>query len=147
MPGSLLLVEGPAGAGKSQLVAEMIEAGELDLVADLTALWAATRGLERDPSTRKYPIRQDDDPVIRTGLAAYMRAAVVRQGLRDGLRTAVTSGTPETATRWAAVAQEHGARFAVRTVDPGKEAVRARLADDDGRLDPQCEKALARWYN
>ena len=142
---SLLLIEGPAGSGKSQEVARMLAAGEADVVADLTALWAALRGVERDPETGRYPIREDDDPAVRGGLAGYVRAAVVRQALRDDLAVVVTSGSPDMATKWAAVAEESGAAFAVRTVDPGEAVVRQRLAVD-GALDPQCEKAVRRWY-
>ena len=144
MPGSLLLVEGPAGSGKSQEVARMLAAGELGIVADLTGLWAALRGMERLPDG-KYPVRLDDDPTVRTGLASYARAAVVRQALREGLATAVTSGTPDMATKWAAVAAEHDAPFAVTTIDPGQPTVTARLAVD-GELSPQCQKAVSRWY-
>lgn len=145
MPGSLLLVEGPAGSGKSQLVASMLDAGEVDVLADLTALWVALRGVERLPSGR-YPIRHDDDPTVRTGLAAQVRATVVRQALRADLRTAVTSGSPRTATRWARVAEEERAAFQVRTVDPGEDVARRHLAEDDGTLSDQCERAVDRWY-
>ena len=140
----LLLVEGPAGSGKSQHVSDMLAAGELDMVADLTGQWAALRGLERGPDGR-FPIRQDDDPVIASGLAAYMRAAAVRQGLRQGLRVAVTSGTPDSAVRWQRIAEEHGAAFSVVTIDPGEAVVRDRLAVD-GELPGQCETAIQRWY-
>ena len=63
----LLLVEGPAGSGKSQVVSRMLAAGELDVVADYTALWAALRGIERD-NEGKYPVRTDADPAVRSGL-------------------------------------------------------------------------------
>ena len=141
---SLTLVEGPAGSGKSQILAGMLAAGELDVVADLTALWAALRGIERGPDGR-YPIRTAADPAIASGLAAYVRAAVVRQGLRDDLDVGVTTGTPSTATRWSEVAEESGARFAVRTIDPGEAVVRDRLAVD-GVLSDECAGAIGRWY-
>ena len=141
----LTLVEGPAGSGKSQLVAEMLAAGEAEIQADLTSLWVATRGVRRGPDGR-YPIRDADDPTIRTGLASYLRAAVVRQGLRSGLNVVVTSGTPSTATRWAQVAEELDEDFEVRTVDPGEEVVRDRLAVD-GELPEECERAISRWYS
>ena len=141
----LILVEGPAGSGKSQHVAMMLEARDVDVVADLTALWAATRGIERDPETERYPIRTDDDPAIRSGLAAYIRAAVVRQALREGLRVVVTSGSPNTATQWADVASEAGVEFRVATVDPGEAVVRERLTED-GVLPDECDRAVRRWY-
>ena len=54
----LVLVEGPAGSGKiCQEVARMLAASEVDVQADMTQIWAATRGIEREPSGR-YPIRQ-----------------------------------------------------------------------------------------
>ena len=140
----LTLIEGPAGAGKSQVAADMIAAGEAAVLADLTELWAAVRAMRRGPDGR-YPVRDDDDPAIRSGLAAYLRAAAVRQALREGLDVVVTAGTPDMAARWAAVAEEAGAGFSVQTVDPGEAVVRERLAVD-GALDPQCEKAVARWY-
>ena len=144
MPGTLLLVEGPAGSGKSQLVASMLAAGELDIVADLTGLWAALRGMARGADGR-YPVRTDADPAVSSGLATYLRAAAVRQGLRADLRVAVSAGTPDMAPRWAQVAEESGAAFTVRTVDPGEQVVRDRLAVD-GELHPQCERAVNRWY-
>ena len=142
---SLLLIEGPAGSGKSQIVAEMLAAGEADIQADLTSQWVALRGVRRGPDGR-YPIRGDDDPTIETGLASYMRATAVRQGLRSGLNVVVTSGSPDTATKWAAVAEDHDVDFRVQTVDPGPRVVAERLADADGRLQDPCVAAIARWY-
>ena len=143
----LVLVEGPAGSGKSQLVEEMLAAGEIDVVADLTALWVAMRGVRRN-SDGRYPVRDDDDPTITAGLAAYMRAVVVREGLRQGLDVAVTSGTPDTAVKWSEVARENETPFSVQTVDPGEAVVRQRLAafGEDGELLAECEQAIGRWY-
>ena len=142
MPGRLTLLEGPAGSGKSAAAGRMLEAGDADVQADLTALWAALRGHERDADGR-YPIRQDDDPAL--GLSSYMRAAVVRQALREDLAVVVTSGTPDMASRWADVAEEQAASFAVTTIDPGEAVVRERLAVD-GELHPACDRAIRRWY-
>ena len=143
----LTLVEGPAGAGKSQLVADMLAAGEVDIQADLTAQWVAMRAIERGPDGR-YPIRADSDPTIVGGLAAYMRAVAVREGLRQGLNVAITSGTPNTAVKWSEVAKEHDSPFAVRTIDPGEPTVRARLREvtGDEALSSDCENAVKRWY-
>ena len=44
----LTLLQGPAGSGKSGVAAEMLEAGVIDLLADLTMLWVALfRGATR----------------------------------------------------------------------------------------------------
>lgn len=142
----LLLVEGPAGAGKSRLVEEMIRSGEIDIQCDLTQLWAALRGMRRDASG-KFPVRSDLDPAIRSGLAAYLKAVAVRQALRENLNVAVTTSSPGEVTRWQAVADEAGTPFQVRTVDPGRAAAAANLADEYGELEPECETALSRWYS
>ena len=57
----LVLVQGPAGAGKSQLATEMLEAGEIDVLADTTALWVALSGVTRGPDGR-LPVRPLTDP-------------------------------------------------------------------------------------
>ena len=141
----LHLIEGPAGSGKSGVVAGMLAAGEIDILADFTQIWAALRAVEREPDGR-FPIRNDSDPSVRTGLTQYVKAAVVRQSLRLGLRTAVTSGTPRTVTKWQQIAREEDALFSVQTVDPGIDVVKKRLAVD-GELSPECERAIGRWYS
>ena len=122
----------------------MLAAGEVDVQADYTALWAATRGIEREPDGR-YPVRTDADPAVRSGLVTYLRAVAVRQALRVDLRVLVTSGTPKTAVKWSTVAREEGALFSLRTMDPGEAVVRQRLAVD-GVVSDQCEEAVRRWY-
>ena len=121
----------------------MLAAGEVEILADLTFLWAALRGLERDPATGRYPVRENGDPAL--ALASYLRTTTVRQGLAEGHNVVVTSGTPGSATTWEAVAAAQGAGFAVRTVDPGREIVEARLMVG-GVLSDQCLQAVARWY-
>ena len=122
----------------------MLRDSEVDTVADVTAIWAATRGIERDDDGR-YPIRPDSDPAVRSGLVTYLRAAVVRQSLRLGLRVAITSGSPRTAVKWQEVARENDALFSLKTIDPGEATVRSRLAVD-GVLSDQCDEAVRRWY-
>ena len=142
----LTLVEGPAGAGKSAVVADLIRTGSADVVADLTGLWAALRAVRRGPDGR-YPIRTGADPAIRSGRAAYMRRTVVRQALRSQLKVVVTSGSRHEAEVYAALAAElDGVTFERMTLDPGLEIVQRRLADDAGNLPVECERALARWY-
>ena len=91
------------------------------------------------------PVRTGDDPAIQSGLAAYIRAAVVREALRQELRVAVTTGSPDTAVRWSGVAEETGAAFTVMTVDPGESVVRDRLTVN-GVLSNECAGAIGRWY-
>ena len=50
------------------------------------------------------------------------------------------------ATKWQQVAREEDALFSLRTVDPGIDVVKKRLAVD-GELSPECERAIGRWYS
>ena len=124
----------------------MIASGAADVLADLTLLWSSIRAVRRGTDGR-FPVRSEDDPAISTGLAAYTKAAVVRQALRDGLNVVVTAAEPGQVTRWQAVAEEAGTTFQVRTIDPGEAVVRQRLADPEtGVLADECERAVGRWY-
>ena len=139
----LFLIRGPAGAGKSQLVAAMIEAGEITVVADTTSLWASLSGAVRGPDGR-YPVRLADDQAL--AVARYVQAVAVRQGLQEGADVAVTTSQRNQIERWRQLADDAGTAFAVRTLDPGESVVRARLADDTGALSAECETAIGRWY-
>ena len=142
---SLHLLEGPAGSGKSQVARDLLEAGEVQALADVTALWAALSGAQRDLEKGRYPERADDDPAL--GLARYVQAAAVRQGLREGLDVAATTSRRDQVDRWREVAHGEGASLIVRTVDPGRDVVAARLADPvTGVLSDACGSALGRWY-
>lgn len=141
---SLTLIEGPAGAGKSQLAADLLEAGSVSVVADTTALWAALSGAVRGPDGR-FPVRSDSDPAL--SVARYVQGVAVRQGLESGADVAVTTSRRGQAARWEPMARQSGASFAVRTLDPGREVVSARLAEPDGELSEACELAVSRWYD
>ena len=139
----LTLVQGPAGGGKSQVVAEMVAAGEVSLVSDVTRLWVALGVYQRGPDGR-YPVRQDQDPALATAL--YLQAVAVRRALETGADVAVTTSRAGQAQRWLEVAESAGQSFRVRTVDPGEAVVRARLAGPDGSVSQECERAIGRWY-
>ena len=140
----LHLIEGPAGSGKSQLAREMKSAGEIDLLADTTALWAAVGVYDRLLSGT-YPIRQPDDPALLAAL--YLQATLAHYGLRNGLNVGVTTSQRDQVERWREMAERVGASFRVTTVDPGEAVVRARLANPvTDQVSPECEQAIARWY-
>ena len=146
MPGDLVLIEGPGGGGKSAVAERMVAAGEAAILADMTLLWAAIRGLRRDERGR-FPVREGDDPALP--VAQYLRGVAVAEGLRRGLPVVVTSATPDMAPKWASAAAREGATFSVRTIDPGEQLVRQRLAEFGGSpdaLDPECEFVVGRWY-
>ena len=139
---TLHLVEGPAGAGKSQVTAELVEAGTVAVVADVTALWVALSGVKRGPDGR-YPVREDDDPAL--GTARYLQAVAVRHALEQDADVAVTTSRPGQAARWRHVSTRH--TLEVTTVDPGEEVVRQRLAlPETGELSPECQRAIDRWF-
>ena len=141
---TLYLVEGPAGSGKSGTVAEMLAAGEVQIQSDVTSLWQAFSNAVRGPDGR-FPERLDDD--VALALARYIQGAAVRHGLSEGLDVAVTSSRPDQVERWRQVSADAGTPFSVRTVDPGEQVVRARLADPvSGILSPECLRAVRRWY-
>ena len=106
-------------------------------------MWSALGLVERGADGR-FPIRESDDPVL--ALSRYMKAVAVREGLRSGLKMAVTTSARDQAEKWRAIAEEAGASFEFRTIDPGEEVATARLTDSDGNLEPECTAALARWY-
>ena len=139
----LHLVEGPAGGGKSQYVAELVAAGTVAIVADVTRLWAAVGGYERGPDGR-YPVREDDDPALHT--ARYLQAVAVRHALEQGADVAVTTSQPGQAARWRHVSTRY--TLEVTTVDPGEEVVRQRLElPETGELSPECQRAIDRWFH
>ena len=140
----LFLLEGPAGSGKSQLARDMKRAGQVDFIADVTALWVALTGVIRDATTGKYPVRNDNDPALRAAL--YLQATLARYTLREDLNCVVTTSQRNQVRRWQDLAAEYQAALTVQTVDPGEEVVRERLADEDGTLSPECETAIGRWY-
>ena len=140
----LTLVQGPAGGGKSQLASDMLAAGEADVVADVTQLWAATGGYERDQDGR-YPVRDENDPALHT--ARVLQATAVSFGLRQGYNVITTTSQRDQVERWSSEAVRHDAEFDVRTVDPGEDVVTDYLADPDtGELSPECDRAIGRWY-
>ena len=91
------IIRGPAGSGKSQWYER--NKSPNDLLFDVTAIWAAVRGLERDPESGQYPVREDDDPGLRTAL--YLRSTAVRFASENGIDAWATtsSSDPEAVER------------------------------------------------
>ena len=142
---TLYLLEGPAGADKSRLSRDMRQAGEVSIISDVTPLWAALSGIEKDPATGKYPVRQADDPALNA--ARYLQVTAAAFALREGFNAVVTTSQRGQAAKWAEIATRHNSGFYVRTLDPGYETVRQRLSDPEtGELSPECGQAISRWY-
>ena len=118
----LTLIQGPAGSGKSAVAADSLDAGEIEVLVDVTSIWAALSGARRGPDGR-YPPRSEDDPAL--GAALYVQTVAARFALERGARVGVTTSRRGQVDRWADVARAAGVEFDVREVDPGEDVVRA----------------------
>ena len=147
--GTLHLIEGPAGSGKSQIAEHMVRTNKRAILSDYTAEWAASRAVERDPKTGRYPIRAADDAYNEVG--PYIKKAKTRIALRNGLDAVVTSATKGMADSYRELVQElqaagYSVDFSLTTVDPGKAQAVENLLNSVGELTEACEDALGRWY-
>lgn len=145
---ALLLLQGPAGSGKSQVVPQYLGDGGYQIIADYTAIWAAITGAQRNIVTGLYPVRTAADAVVNSGIVSYIQATVVRQALDRNLSAIVTTATRDQVQRWSEVAEEFGTDFDTVTIDPGREVVTERLKaqSSTGELLEECSGALRRWY-
>ena len=144
MPENVLL-SGPAGAGKSQAARELLRAGKVDLAADFQSILAALLLLERDPVTGRYPQR-DRAAERLIPLAAAVSSTIIAEARARGLTVVATNSNGSPLQRQRLIAELSGA--SERIVDPGREAVRQRLADPvTGQTSRQCEAAYGRWYD
>ena len=139
----LTLIQGPAGSGKSQLAADLLQSGAVRVLLDITALWAAMSGARRGPDG-KYPLRLADDPALAA--AFYTQFVIARWALREGHDVAVTTSRRNQQEVWRQLAADAGADFSVQTVDPGRAVVEDRLREPDGSLSEECQRAIERWY-
>ena len=139
---SLTLVEGPVGGGKSEVLRNLLSTAAVDLVADLTPLWAR---LEID---RTGPVRELSRTPPRANpallVALYLKTTAARRALSEGLKVAVSTSTPGQAEKWAAIAREFDAGFSVTVVDPGEQVIRERLGGE--AISSECSAAVQRWY-
>ena len=147
--GGNVLLSGPAGAGKSAIARELVEKSAAPAVAaDFQAIVVALTLAQRLP-TGRYPVRPD----WLLPLASWTKKAVIRQARVRGLRLVVTNSDGDPGTRREILELLGGDGQAIeRIVDPGEDVVRARLAEtglgpeSEGRLEPECDQAVGRWY-
>ena len=139
----VLLLSGPAGAGKSQEARRLLNESETPTVAlDFQSLLAALLLLERDENGR-YPKRLERQ-AYALPIAEYLRQAGITAAQGQEVDTIVTNSDGN-ATRRAALLTKMGAGSVERVLDPGRAVVTKRLSGEDG-LDDQCAEAIGRWY-
>ena len=110
-------------------------------MVDFQSVHVALTGVERD-ANGKYPLR--DDRLLP--LTEYVRRAAITGALSRGIGIVATNsdGNPE---RRAFLLDQLGAGATERVVDPGRQAVEARLVDPvSGELSDDCRQAVDRWY-
>ena len=141
------IIRGPAGGGKSNWYSDNREPG--DLLFDVTALWVALLGLERDGNGR-YPVRLGRDPGLR--MALYLKSTAIRFAAENGFNgwATTSNSSPVAVERIRERIISGGGAGAVGrvvTVDPGRSEVLARLADPEtGEVSDECNRAVRRWY-
>ena len=140
-----LLISGPAGGGKSEAARqELAASGEPAVILDVQQIYAILLGLERDPSTGRYPERREADAhALR--LAEYIRRAAISAALVRGIR-AITTNSDGDGERRRFLLGELGQGSTETVLDPGYDAITRRLSVD-GQLSSQCASARSRWFD
>ena len=132
-------IVGPAGSGKSQVVAAERRPG--DILIDYTLIWAALTGAVRGEDGR-FPVREDDDPSLPLVSSLYWFG--LSEAVKRELNGYVTSASRANVER---LEQVTGVKARVVDVEPGPLLARLSEVDDDGEyLDGQCVAAARRWW-
>ena len=139
------LIGGPAGGGKSAAARELATELAQPVIIEFQEFYAAVLGLLRDPSTGRYPPRNEADGYAMS-VAEYTRRAAITVAVENDLDTIVSNsdGNPERRQQLLGLL---GPGATERIVDPGRIVVESRLADAvTGLLSPSCDSAVSRWY-
>ena len=140
-----LLLSGPAGAGKSSLLQVLLGEGPITIGIDYQQLMAALTGVVRNAAGR-YPLRE----AVLVPVVDRIRLAAIELAVEAGFRVVATnsSGDPVRRQLLLDLLSTAGELAEEQVIDPGREAVRARMSDPaTGEVGRDCEKAIARWYD
>ena len=142
-----ILLSGPAGSNKSGRARDILKSATEPMIqADFQSIVTALLGLVRDADTGLYPTR----PTWILPLTEYVRQAVITGAASRGIAIVATNsdGAPPRRQTLLARLREHGAEAREQVVDPGRDEIVERLADEaTGELSPECNGAVDRWYS
>ena len=139
-----ILLTGPAGSGKSQEARELLSAASVPtIMIEFQDLYAGLLGIRRNPETGRYPPRRPQDSYALP-MAEYLRQSAITGGIFQELDVILTNSDGD-ADRRQFLLGRLGVGATERVIDPGIEVVTRRLSVD-GTLDPDCKKAIDRFY-
>ena len=119
-----ILLSGPAGAAKSAYARGLFgQSSGLVIIADFQSFYAALTGDERGPNGR-YPLR--DNRLLP--ITEYVRRAAITGAVERDIQVIATNSDGDPARR-KFLLNQLGPGATERVVDPGRDAVSARLAD------------------
>ena len=139
-----VLISGPAGGGKSAATrAILAESTVPTVMVDFQTLYAGLLGIERNPETGRFPPRRPQD-AFALPAAEYLRQAAITGALAQELDILLTNSDGDSDRRNFLLGRL-GPTATERIIDPGFDVVVERLTVD-GTLDPDCLRAIQRWY-
>ena len=139
-----LLISGPAGANKSGAARRLVaEATEPTILVEFQEIYATILGIERDPETGRYPPRRPQD-AYALPMAEYLRQAAISGAIAQELDIVLSNSDGDQQRRQFLLGRL-GVGATERVIDPGISVVTERLSVN-GTLDPDCARALSRWY-
>ena len=139
------LISGPAGGGKSAAARELATELPQPVIIEFQEIYAALLGLLRDPSTGRYPPREETDGYAMP-VAEYVRRSAITVAVENDLDTIVSNSDGNPARRQQLLGLL-GPGATERIIDPGRDEVVRRLSDPiTNILSPSCDSAISRWF-
>ena len=137
-----LLLSGPAGGGKSQAAAALrAQATRPTVIADFQAVYVAIAAVVRG-ADGSYPLRE----AALLPIVEHTRRAIIDAAVARDIDVIATNSDGDTVRR--EFLRDRLGGVDERVIDPGRDVVTDRLRDPiTGDLDPECDRAIGRWYD